>query len=63
MKAAATEVGGARIPGWSAPSALFLTLALTISCAYWIVPILTAPDKSLDGLVLFRESGDCDYLP
>ena len=63
MKAVATEVGGARIPGWSTPPVLFLTLALTISCAYWIVPILTAPDKSPDGLVLFREGGDPVYLP
>lgn len=63
MKAAATEVGGARIPGWSAPPVLFLMLALAISSAYWIVPLLTAPDKSPDGLVLFREGGDPVYLP
>jgi hypothetical protein len=63
LKAAATEVDGARIPAWSAPPALFLALALTIAGSYWIVPILAAPDKSPDGLVLFREGGDPGYLP
>jgi hypothetical protein len=63
MKVAATEVGGARIPAWFAPPVLFLTLALTIASTFWIIPMLTAPDKSPDSLVLFREGGDPGYLP
>jgi hypothetical protein len=63
LKVAATETDGARISAWSAPSLLFLTIALAIAGSFWIVPIVASPDKSPDGLVLFREAGDCDYLP
>jgi hypothetical protein len=42
---------------------LFLAIALAIAGSYWIVPAFMASDKSTDGLALFREAGDPDYLP
>jgi len=63
MSASPMEVRDAGTPAWSAPPVLFLLIALAIAGSFWIVPILSAPDKSPDGLVLFREGGDPDYLP
>jgi len=63
LKAASTEIQSAGMPAWTAPPVLFLLLALTIAATYWIVPILFAPDKTPDELVLFREGGDPGYLP
>jgi hypothetical protein len=52
-----------RVAARSAPPLLFLLLSLAIALSYWLVPVLIAPDKSPDGLVMFRETGDPDYLP
>lgn len=59
----AAQVRNASTPKWTAPSILFLALALSIAGSYWIVPAFMAPDKTPDGLVLFREAGDPDYFP
>ena len=42
---------------------LFLLIAFAIALSFWIVPVLVAPDKSPDALVMFRQAGDTDYLP
>ena len=63
MSEAAAQMQNATTPKLTAPSILFLALALAIAGSYWIVPIFMAPDKSPDGLVLFREAGDPDYFP
>jgi hypothetical protein len=52
-----------RVAARFAPPLLFLLLSLAIALSYWLVPVLIAPDKSPDGLVMFRETGDPDYLP
>jgi len=63
LTVAATEARGARISAWFRSSALFFIIALAIAGSFWIVPILTAPDKSPEGLLLFREAGDPGYFP
>jgi hypothetical protein len=56
--------GTARFDGHAAtPSALFLLLTLVIAASFWTIPVVYEADKSPDGLVLFRQYGDPDYLP
>src|SRR5664279_4858222 len=63
MGIAMIETNDARTAAWSAPPVLFLLIAMVVSGSFWIIPALLAADKSPDGLVLFRQSGDPDYLP
>lgn len=63
MSEAVARIRNASARKWTASSILFLSVALAIAGSFWIVPVLMAPDKSPDGLVLFREAGDPDYFP